>query len=49
MFRLPEVNNLNEEEVLRYEKLLKEAPHCPGNSPDPYGSIGEAFLLFSEP
>lgn len=44
MFRLPSDTNLHGEQLAHYEQLMKEAPHCPANSPDPYGSIGEAFF-----
>ena len=44
MFRLPDETSLNSERLAKYEQLMSEAPHCPANSPDPYGSIDEAFF-----
>lgn len=44
MFRLPDPATLHGEELQRYEQLMAEAPHSPANSPDPYGSIDEAFF-----
>lgn len=44
MFKLPNPANLSGEELLKYEQLMVNAPHSPSNSPDPYGSIGEAFF-----
>lgn len=44
MFRLPNPDTLSGQELANYEQLLAEAPHSPGNSPDPYGTIGEAFF-----
>jgi len=35
--------------LARYEKLMDLAPHAPTNSPDPFGTLGEAvFTLFRE-
>ena len=35
--------------MARYEKLMDLAPHAPTNSPDPFGTLGEAvFTLFRE-
>ncbi len=49
MFRLPNPDTLNEEQLANYEKLMEMAPHAPHNSPDPFGDIGEAmFTLFRE-
>lgn len=44
MFRLPNPETLKGERLAHYEQLMKEAPHSPVNSPDPYGNIGEAFF-----
>lgn len=44
MFRLPDPATLHGQELQRYEQLMTEAPHSPANSPDPYGSIDEAFF-----
>ncbi len=44
MFRLPDPATLHGQELQRYEQLMAEAPHSPANSPDPYGSIDEAFF-----
>lgn len=44
MFRLPNPDKLSGKALENYELYLKEAPHSPANSPDPYGSIDEAFF-----
>lgn len=44
VFRLPTPDKLNGEELQRYEQMIAEAPHSPANSPDPFGSISEAFF-----
>lgn len=44
MFRLPDPTHLSGEKLAQYEQLLEKAPHSPSNSPDPYGSISEAFF-----
>ena len=44
MFRLPNPDTLSGQKLELYEKLMTEAPHSPSNSPDPYGSVGEAFF-----
>lgn len=44
IFRLPDPANLHGEQLQRYEQLMARAPHSPGNSPDPYGNIPEAFF-----
>ena len=44
MFRLPDPDTLSGEKLIMYEKLMEDAPHSPANSPDPFGSIGEAFF-----
>lgn len=49
LFRLPDPATLDGEEKARYEKLMEIAPHSPANSPDPFGTLGEAmFTLFRE-
>ncbi|MDE6568691.1 MAG: ion transporter [Lachnospiraceae bacterium] len=44
MFKLPNPESLNGVELQHYEQLMADAPHSPSNSPDPYGSISEAFF-----
>lgn len=44
MFRMPDPAHLQGQELANYEMLMANAPHSPSNSPDPYGSIGEAFF-----
>lgn len=44
MFRLPDPAHLSGEKLQMYEKLMSDAPHSPANSPDPFGSISEAFF-----
>lgn len=44
MFRLPDPDTLSPEKLQAYEQLMREAPHSPANSPDPFGNIGEAFF-----
>ena len=49
LFRLPDPDTLSGKEKEQYEKLVEVAPHAPTNSPDPFGSLGEAmFTLFRE-
>ena len=49
IFRLPNKIELSGEELVRYEKLMELAPNAPTNSPDPFGTLGEAvFTLFRE-
>lgn len=49
LFKLPDPATLTGKEKERYEKLMEIAPHSPSNSPDPFGSLGEAmFTLFRE-
>lgn len=49
IFRLPNKKELSGEELVRYEKLMELAPNAPTNSPDPFGTLGEAvFTLFRE-
>lgn len=44
MFRLPDPAQLSGEKLAAYEQLMRDAPHSPANSPDPFGTIGEAFF-----
>lgn len=44
MFRLPNPDTLTGEKLQAYEHLMEVAPHSPVNSPDPYGTLGEAFF-----
>ena len=47
LFKLPNPNDLNIEMQEKYTEMLTIAPHTPGNSPDPYGTLGESiFTLF---
>lgn len=47
LFRLPNPDTLTGQERIQYEQFLKKAPNSPGNSPDPFGNMGEAsFTLF---
>lgn len=47
LFRLPTPEKMTEEEKVKYEQFLVEAPNAPTNSPDPYGTLDEAmFTLF---
>jgi len=49
MFKLPNVETLEGQAKANYEHLMEVAPHSPNNSPDPFGSLGEAvFTLFRE-
>lgn len=49
MFRLPNPDTLTGQKKINYELFIKEAPNAPGNSPDPFGDLGEAvFTLFRE-
>jgi voltage-gated sodium channel len=49
LFKLPDPATLQGEEKESYEKLMEIAPHSPSNSPDPFGTLGEAmFTLFRE-
>lgn len=49
MFRLPNPDTLEGQERVNYERFVEEAPHAPSNSPDPFGTLGEAmFTLFRE-
>lgn len=47
LFKLPQADTLQGEEKVRYELYIEQAPHAPGNSADPYGSLDESmFTLF---
>lgn len=47
MFKLPNPDTLNNEQLIQYNEFMSEAPNAPSNSEDPYGSISEAmFTLF---
>lgn len=47
LFKLPNPDELMGEEKANYEAFVQAAPNAPSNSPDPYGSLGEAtFTLF---
>lgn len=47
LFKLPNPDTLTGQKKIEYEKLMENAPHAPSNSPDPYGTLGEAsFTLF---
>lgn len=49
MFRLPNPDELQGEQLEKYEKLIEIAPNAPSNSPDPFCDLGEAvFTLFRE-
>lgn len=49
LFKLPDPDTLTGESRQRYEQLMEIAPHSPSNSPDPFGTLGEAmFTLFRE-
>lgn len=49
LFKLPDPEKLEGKEKENYEQLMTVAPHSPSNSPDPFGTLGEAmFTLFRE-
>lgn len=49
MFKLPNPDTLTGQDKENYERLMEVAPNAPTNSPDPFGSLGEAvFTLFRE-
>lgn len=49
MFKLPDPSTLSGEALENYQKFMEAAPPAPTNSPDPFGSLGEAvFTLFRE-
>lgn len=49
LFKLPNPQNLQGEELAKYEQFIEKAPNAPTNSPDPFGTVGESmFTLFRE-
>lgn len=49
LFKLPNPNTLSGEDKTHYEQFMEAAPNAPSNSPDPFGTLGEAmFTLFRE-
>lgn len=49
MFKLPAGDKLEGQDKVNYEHFMELAPNAPTNSPDPFGSLGEAvFTLFRE-
>lgn len=49
LFKLPDPATLSAAERVNYEKFVEIAPNAPANSPDPFGTLGEAmFTLFRE-
>lgn len=49
LFKLPTSEKMDKQELVRYEEFQKVAPNAPSNSPDPFGTLGEAmFTLFRE-
>ncbi|MBR1934649.1 MAG: ion transporter [Muribaculaceae bacterium] len=49
LFRLPSEQQMTAEQRVNYEKLQEIAPNAPSNSPDPFGTLDEAFFtLFRE-
>ncbi len=49
LFKLPDPSKLTGQEKANYEQFMAEAPPAPSNSPDPFGTLGEAvFTLFRE-
>lgn len=49
LFRLPSEEQMTAEQRVNYEKLQEIAPNAPSNSPDPFGTLDEAFFtLFRE-
>lgn len=47
LFKLPQADTLQGEDKARYELYIEQAPHAPGNSADPYGTLDESmFTLF---
>ena len=49
LFKLPNPEKMNQQEQIRFEKFMEVAPNAPANSPDPFGTLGEAmFTLFRE-
>jgi len=49
LFKLPNPEKMNRQEHVRFEQFMQVAPNAPTNSPDPFGTLGEAmFTLFRE-
>lgn len=49
LFRLPNPDSLSSQDLVNYKKYIEIAPNAPANSPDPFGTLGEAiFTLFRE-
>ena len=49
MFKLPDPSTLSGKDLENYQHFMEIAPPAPTNSPDPFGSLGEAaFTLFRE-
>ena len=49
MFRLPSPETMTPEQKAKYEEFVQVAPNSPSNSPDPFGTLDEAFFtLFRE-
>lgn len=47
LFKLPDPNQMDAAGKANWEAFLEVAPNAPSNSPDPYGTLGEAsFTLF---
>jgi len=47
LFKLPDPNQMEAAGKANWEAFVETAPNAPANSPDPYGSLGEAsFTLF---
>lgn len=47
LFKLPDPNQMDAAGKANWEAFVETAPNAPANSPDPYGSLGEAsFTLF---
>lgn len=47
LFRLPDINMLNEADKVKYTEMMSLAPNSPECSPDPYGTLSESmFTLF---
>lgn len=47
LFRLPNPETLRGEEPVSHEQYVQAAPHAPGNSPAPYGTLDESmYTLF---
>ena len=49
LFKLPSTEKMNSQALAKYEEFMQVAPNAPANSPDPFGTLGEAmFTLFRE-